>query len=62
MDEDKLVNAVLDRADESEGTRRLSCTEAFAIAKELGVAPSVIGRICNQRKVRICGCQLGCFV
>lgn len=61
MDEEKLVNAVLDRADESEGKKRLSCAEAFALAKEFAVETGVIGRICNQQNVRICRCQLGCF-
>ena len=61
MDEERLVNAVLDRAESSDGKDRLGCAEAFALAKEFKVEAAVIGRICNEQDVRICKCQLGCF-
>ncbi len=39
----------------------LGCERALALAARLGVAPAVIGRLCNESDVRIVACQLGCF-
>jgi len=56
-----LTNAVLKRAQELDGKRRLTCAEAFELAQEFEVEVIEIGRICNQHNIRICKCQLGCF-
>jgi hypothetical protein len=62
MNKDRnFVNAVLAKAQESKGKKKLTCSEAFELAKRFNVEVIEIGRVCNQRKVRICKCQLGCF-
>lgn len=62
MDEEKdLLNAVLKRSQDADGTGKLTCAEAFELAQEFGVKVIEIGRICNQQNIRICKCQLGCF-
>jgi hypothetical protein len=61
MDKEELINAVIERAQEIEGKKRLACAEAFELAKEFKVEVIEIGRICNQHNVRIRKCQLGCF-
>ena len=61
MDRKKLADAVLERAHESDGKKKLNCAEAFELAKELGVEIAEIGRTCNRRNERICKCQLGCL-
>ena len=58
---DNLINAVLERAQDSDDRKKLTCTEAFQIARELNVEVAEIGRICNRQNIRICKCQLGCF-
>lgn len=58
---DNLINAVLERAQDSGDRKKLTCTEAFQIARELNVEVAEIGRICNRQNIRICKCQLGCF-
>jgi len=60
MDKTKqLTDAVLK---EGSGQRkRLTCAEAFELAEQYDVKVAEIGRICNQNKVKICKCQLGCF-
>ena len=60
MDKKKeLVDAVLRSA---EGERKtLTCAEAFELARSYEAEVAEIGRICNQNKVKICKCQLGCF-
>ena len=56
-----LTNAVLTRAREFEGRKKLTCAEAFELARQFQAEIIEIGRICNQHNVRICKCQLGCF-
>lgn len=59
--EKELINAVLERAEEIDGRKKLACTEAFELAKEFEVEVIEIGRICNRHNIRIRKCQLGCF-
>lgn len=57
----ELIGAVLERAQELDGVKKLACAEAFELARQFQVRPIEIGRICNQHGLRICKCQLGCF-
>lgn len=43
----------------SEG--KITCPVARGIAKSLGVNPKVIGDACNELKIKLHGCALGCF-
>jgi hypothetical protein len=65
METDKqLVEAVLKSSKSGRGPdsrKRLTCAEAFTLAKEYRVEIIKIGRICNQNNIKICKCQLGCF-
>ncbi len=60
----ELFNAVLKSANGRPGSddiKRLTCSEAFELAKNFEMEIIEIGRICNQHNIRICKCQLGCF-
>jgi len=59
--EEDLINALLERAQEVDGNKKLTCAEAFELVKEFGAEIVEIGRICNRHDIRICKCQLGCF-
>lgn len=59
--DEKLVAAVLARSKETDGRKSLTCAEALSVAADLDVDAAQIGRICDQQKIRICSCQLGCF-
>ena len=59
--EEDLIAAVLERAQEVDGKKKLSCAEAFGLAKKFEAKIVEIGRICNEQDVRIRKCQLGCF-
>ena len=62
MDKEKeLAVAVIERAGEIDGRKRLNCAEVFELAREFGVNVIEVGRICNQNNIRISNCQLGCF-
>ncbi len=59
--DDRMIREILSRSDGEGRHKTLSCKEAFAIAGEYGVDTAIIGRICNEQKIRITCCQLGCF-
>ncbi len=56
-----LEQAVLAAAEEVDGKRGLPCSAALTLAEQFGVAPTAVGRICNQNQIRVRQCQLGCF-
>jgi len=60
----ELLNAILKSANckpRSDDIKRLTCAEAFELAKTFETEIIEIGLICNQHNIRICKCQLGCF-
>ncbi|MBO8158263.1 hypothetical protein [Thermosyntropha sp.] len=40
---------------------RITCSDARKIAEELEVSPKVVGELCDELKIKICACELGCF-
>ena len=62
MDTDKVLRFVLDASFEDDrGVKNLACASAHKIADEHGVKLKDIGQVCDDNKVRLTGCQLGCF-
>ena len=59
--EQRLIDALLERASDDKGKRKINCAEAFDLARQFQVKVIEIGRICDQHDIRICNCQLGCF-
>ena len=59
--EEDLVVAVLERVQESDEKKKLTCADAFELAREFQADIIEVGRICNRHNVKICKCQLGCF-
>jgi hypothetical protein len=58
MGKDKdLRRAVRQAADDG----RAACRDLLAVAEELGVPPARVGQVCNEMKIKIHACQLGCF-
>jgi len=41
--------------------KRLSCTDAFKIARDLDVTLTDVGRTCDELGIKMMQCQLGCF-
>ena len=37
------------------------CGRLLELAGRMGVPPREIGRLCDEMKIKIVGCQLGCF-
>lgn len=40
---------------------KAACKALLKLAERTGASPARIGRLCDEMKIRICGCQLGCF-
>jgi hypothetical protein len=57
MDQERIIAAI------QAGTvnNRLSCGKAHELSEALGIPLQEIGRICNELKIKISACQLGCF-
>ncbi|MGA2122069.1 MAG: hypothetical protein ABSG49_08500 [Methanoregula sp.] len=39
----------------------ITCTQAFTIAEKAKVSRSAVGEYCTKNRIKIRGCQLGCF-
>ena len=42
-------------------TTEIQCSKAFEISGKYGIAKSDIAKFCNENKIKIRACQLGCF-
>jgi len=57
MTREEMIKAIRNAAVDN----RLSCGKARTLAKELNVAARELGALCNELKIRISACELGCF-
>jgi hypothetical protein len=57
MDPEAIAQAVTEMGID----KVITCPQAFAIAKKYGIAIGDIGEYCNNKGIKIRGCQLGCF-
>jgi len=61
---EELLNAILKFAGNGQPSgdkKRLTCTDAFELARKFEMEIIEIGLICNKHNIKICKCQLGCF-
>ncbi|HME43727.1 MAG TPA: hypothetical protein VKF36_11615 [Syntrophorhabdales bacterium] len=40
---------------------KISCKQALKLAEEEGISSRDLGNMLNELKVKVMGCQLGCF-
>jgi hypothetical protein len=40
---------------------KIPCAAGFRLAEELGLSRKDLGELCNELKIKIIQCQLGCF-
>lgn len=55
---EKIESAIKAKADKN---NKISCKDALNIANELNVSPGTVGKAADKLKIKIKGCQLGCF-
>ncbi len=56
-DDEELREAI--RREASEG--KVSCKALLDLAEWQEISPRKLGRLCDQMKIKIVECQLGCF-
>ncbi len=54
---EKVKEALLGTAKEG----KITCSAARQLAADLGVEPQLVGALCNELKIKITACVLGCF-
>jgi len=57
MDQDTIIEQI----QKASRDNKLSCEKAHDLARELNVPLKMIGALCDELKIRIRDCQLGCF-
>lgn len=53
--------SVIEKVKEKAVNGKIACRVALDLAAELGVPPKKVGDAANEAKIKIAGCQLGCF-
>jgi len=53
--------AVTEKVKASVKEGRITCKQALGISDEEGISPAELGALLNELKIKIRGCQLGCF-
>ncbi len=57
----------MDKAELSEKVKKLSkngkisCKQSLKLAEEAGISSRDLGELLNDLKIKVMGCQLGCF-
>jgi hypothetical protein len=57
VEEKELIEKLKDMAPQG----RLCCSDARKLAEKLGIEYGVVGKACNELKIKIFACELGCF-
>lgn len=61
MDKPSLEKAIADKVSTINGRSTLTCEDALGIASKLSVDPKAVRKYCDERKIKIVECKLGCF-
>jgi len=57
-----MSDAIIKKVLEDAGiTEKITCEQAFEIAKKAQISKAALGDYCTKNKIKIRGCQLGCF-
>lgn len=59
--EPELLETVKNAVSKAAKDGRISCTTARKVAEEVNVPLIVVGKACDELKLKIMGCELGCF-
>jgi hypothetical protein len=57
MEKEELYQEILKRAQDG----KIACRQCFEVAQECNASLKVMGEVCNENKIHIRACQLGCF-
>ncbi len=54
---EEILQAVKEKAEDG----KISCPKARKIAEDFNVSVKLVGDACNQLRIKIFACELGCF-
>ncbi len=57
----EISQEVLDAVRQAAKDGKITCTEGRKIARDLKVAPGIIGKAADELEIKIKSCELGCF-
>jgi hypothetical protein len=57
MDKEKVTQKV----ESMSKNGKISCKQALKLAEEEGISSRDLGNLLNEIKIKVAGCQLGCF-
>ncbi len=60
-DRERVLKLILAVCTERQGRKILTCAKAFELSEQHRISLADISKICNADKIKIAGCQLGCF-
>lgn len=58
---DEVVARVKEELLKAASGGRIACARARQLAADLGVEPELVGALCNELRIKITDCALGCF-
>lgn len=61
MDSSKQMEIVEKYCELKEDRMFIKCSNAFKAAEELSISLAEMSKLCNENKIKVMGCQLGCF-
>lgn len=61
MDQGKQLEIIEKYCELKDDRKVIKCANAFKAAEELGISVGEVGKLCNGNKIKMMGCQLGCF-
>lgn len=61
MDQGKQMEIIEKYCELKDDRKFIKCANAFKAAEEIGISVGEVGKLCNNNKIKMMGCQLGCF-
>ncbi len=61
MNSEELIKLINDVTFEVEGKQKISCAKIFQLSEKYSVSLKEIGKCCDENKIKIANCQIGCF-
>ncbi|MGI5876282.1 MAG: hypothetical protein ACOX6X_05625 [Dethiobacteria bacterium] len=55
------LQEVKDRLLETAPEMKIPCVMVFKVARDFGLSAAEVGKLCNELKIKIINCQIGCF-
>ena len=55
------IKEIIEKLKEIAPDGKISCADAHRLAEKLNLEYAQVGKACNEGKIKVCACELGCF-